>query len=86
MVFNFFSHSYDQYKRLILILSFWLELYNYTTFYLTCIVCPSEKIFPDLDENLPLGVIFGVDHESDVIFSIRDRDQGVTGPSKFRLN
>ena len=26
-------------------------------------VRPSEKIFPDLDENLPLGVV--LDHESD---------------------
>ena len=25
--------------------------------------CVSEKIFPDLDENLPLGVVFCVDHE-----------------------
>ena len=38
--------------------------------------CACEKIFPDLDENLPLGVVFCVDHESDIIFSIRDRDQG----------
>ena len=39
--------------------------------------CPSvAKIFADLDENLPLGVVFCVDHESDIIFSIRDRDQG----------
>ena len=45
----------------------------YTSFYLTCV---SEKIFPDLDENLPLGVVFCVDHESDIIFSIRDGDQG----------
>ena len=44
------------------------------------------NIFPDLDENLPLGVVFCVDHESDIIFSIRDRDQGVPGPSKFHLN
>ena len=49
---------------------------NYTTFYLTYFVCPSPKIFPDLDEILPLGVVFCVDHESDNIFSIRDRDQG----------
>ena len=48
----------------------------YTTFYLTCIFRASEKIFPDLDENLPLGVVFCVDHESDIIFSIRDRDHG----------
>ena len=39
--------------------------------------CPSvAKIFADLDENSSLGVVFGVDHESDIIFSIRDRDQG----------
>ena len=38
--------------------------------------CASEKIFPDLGENLPLGVVFCVDHESDIIFLIRDRDQG----------
>ena len=48
----------------------------YTTFYLTCIFRACEKIFPDLDENLPLGVVFCVDHESDIIFFIRDRDQG----------
>ena len=34
------------------------------------------KIFSDLDENSPLGVVFCVDHESDVNFLIRDRDQG----------
>ena len=49
---------------------------HYTTFYLTCVFRPSEKIFPDLDENLPLGVVFFVDHESGINFSIRDRDQG----------
>ena len=38
--------------------------------------CASEKIFPDRHENLPLGVVFCVDHEFDIIFSIRDRDQG----------
>ena len=39
--------------------------------------CPSvAKIFADLDENLPPGVVFCVDHESDIIFLIRDRDQG----------
>ena len=30
--------------------------------------CASKKIFPDLGENLPLGVVFCVDHESDIIF------------------
>ena len=53
----------------------------YTTFYLTCIfrvcvcVCVG-KIFSDLHENLPLGVVFCVDHESGIIFLIRDRGQG----------
>ena len=28
----------------------------------------SPKIFPDLDENLPLGVVFGVDYESELFF------------------
>ena len=51
-------------------------LYNLLFFYLACIFRPSEKIFPDRPKILPLGVIFGVDHESDIIFSIRDRDQG----------
>ena len=40
-----------------------------------CCACVA-KIFSDLDEISPLGVIFCVDHESDIIFSIRDRDQG----------
>ena len=34
------------------------------------------KIFADRPESLPLGVLFCVDHEFDIIFSIRDRDQG----------
>ena len=49
-----------------------LMLFNNLLFNL---YCASEKIFPDLGENLPLGVVFCVDHESDIIFSIRDRDQ-----------
>ena len=45
------------------------KLTIYTTFYLTCIVRPSVgKIFAVLYENLPLGVVFCVDHESDIFF------------------
>ena len=55
-----------------LLTDFWAFLYNL----LFNLYCACEKIFPDLDENLPLGVVFCVDHESDIIFLIRDRDQG----------
>ena len=49
---------------------FWLFLYNLL---FNLLFRPSEKNFPDLNENLPLGVLFGVDHEFDIIFLIRQK-------------
>ena len=44
---------------------------NYTTIYLTYVVRAwVAKIFSDLDKNLPLGVVFGVTRESDIIWFI----------------
>ena len=39
----------------------------YNLLFNLCCACVA-KIFPDLDENLPLGVVFCVDHESEIIF------------------
>ena len=67
-------------SRILRIFVFFPVIFFYITFLynlLFNLYCPSvAKIFSDLDENLPLGVLFGVDHESDIIFSILDRDQG----------
>ena len=43
----------------------------------------SPKIFPDRPENLPLGVVFCVNYESEIIFFDPGPGSRLTGSSKF---